>query len=167
MKRNENLETMRGLGVDECDGGVCAVLDVDVDDGDDAAVDDVVVVVVEVDVVDAVDDGRYFNCDSATLFRFGECIAFLTSVGANASTTVSNTSEPGNTGFFKYWIFQSRNGEYVVGMIISFFNGTDLAVDTLGDAFFTYNGTDSEGDKLVCSTNRLLWIFVVGVDATE
>lgn len=45
-------------------------------------------------------------------------------------------------------------------MIISFFNGTDLAVDTLGDAFFMYNGTDSDG--LVCTGTRL--IFVDGSD---
>lgn len=50
-------------------------------------------------------------------------------------------------------------------MMISFFNGTDFAVDTLGDAFFTYNGTDSDGAEFVCSGDGTRLIFVAG-DAT-
>lgn len=96
---------IRGLGVDDGDTGVCTVdvLDVAVTVAAGVVVNGTVELVVVVEVVD-VDDEIYFNCVplSFPFVRLGDFIAFLTSVGASASTTVSNTSEPGNTGFFRY-----------------------------------------------------------------
>lgn len=72
---------IRGFGVDDGEADLCAVVEVV----------EVVVVVVVAAMVGVVDDGAYFKCDSDD-----------TTFGANASTTESNTSEPGSTGFFKY-----------------------------------------------------------------